>query len=214
MQLTTDMRKDEFARRRRQLMKMMGRGAIAILPAVPEKTRNSDVSYEYRPDSDFFYLTGFAEPEAVAVLIPGRAAAEYILFVARARPDPRNLGRPARRSGRGDSRLRRGRCVSHQRHRRHPAGTDGALLARLLHDGPAPGIRPARDRLGECVEDSSAHRHPSAPGVRRAGSPVARHAAVQVASGTGRDARIGTHRGRRAQARHEVRPARAGRNTR
>ncbi|MET0533330.1 MAG: Xaa-Pro aminopeptidase [Steroidobacter sp.] len=74
------MRKDEFARRRRQLMKMMGRGAIAILPAVPEKTRNSDVLYHYRPDSDFFYLTGFAEPEAVAVLVPGRAAAEYVLF--------------------------------------------------------------------------------------------------------------------------------------
>jgi Xaa-Pro aminopeptidase len=75
------MRRDEFARRRRQLMKMMGKGGIAILPAVPEKSRNSDVSYHYRPDSDFFYLTGFAEPEAVAVLIPGRAQAEYVLFV-------------------------------------------------------------------------------------------------------------------------------------
>lgn len=75
------MRKDEFARRRRQLMKMMGKGGIAILPAVPQKTRNSDVQYHYRPDSDFFYLTGFAEPEAVAVLIPGRAHAEYVLFV-------------------------------------------------------------------------------------------------------------------------------------
>jgi Xaa-Pro aminopeptidase len=75
------MRKDEFARRRRQLMKMMGKGGIAILPAVPEKTRNSDVQYHYRPDSDFFYLTGFAEPEAVAVLIPGRTHAEYVLFV-------------------------------------------------------------------------------------------------------------------------------------
>ena len=75
------MRKDEFARRRRQLVKMMGKGSIAILPAVPEKARNGDVSYHYRPDSDFFYLTGFAEPEAVAVLIPGRAQAEYVLFV-------------------------------------------------------------------------------------------------------------------------------------
>jgi Xaa-Pro aminopeptidase len=75
------MRKDEFDRRRRRLMKMMGRGAIAILPAAPEKSRNSDVSYHYRPDSDFFYLTGFGEPEAVAVLIPGRAQAEYVLFV-------------------------------------------------------------------------------------------------------------------------------------
>jgi Xaa-Pro aminopeptidase len=75
------MRKDEFDRRRRRLMKMMGRGGIAILPAAPEKSRNSDVLYHYRPDSDFYYLTGFAEPEAVAVLIPGRAQAEYVLFV-------------------------------------------------------------------------------------------------------------------------------------
>ena len=75
------MRKDEFDRRRRRLMKMMGRGAIAILPAAPEKLRNSDVSYRYRPDSDFYYLTGFPEPEAVAVLIPGRPQAEYVLFV-------------------------------------------------------------------------------------------------------------------------------------
>ncbi|HEX7116307.1 MAG TPA: aminopeptidase P N-terminal domain-containing protein, partial [Steroidobacter sp.] len=75
------MRKDEFARRRRQLMRMMGKGAIAILPAAAPKFRNGDVSYPYRPDSDFYYLTGFGEPEAVAVLIPGRAHGEYVLFV-------------------------------------------------------------------------------------------------------------------------------------
>ncbi len=70
----------EFARRRRQLMRMMGRGGIAILPAAPRKLRNRDVEYAYRQDSDFYYLTGFGEPEAVAVLVPGRAHAEYILF--------------------------------------------------------------------------------------------------------------------------------------
>ena len=75
------LRKDEYARRRRQLMKIMGKGAIAILPAAPERQRNNDVHYHYRPDSDFHYLTGFNEPEAVAVLIPGREQAEYILFV-------------------------------------------------------------------------------------------------------------------------------------
>ena len=75
------MRKDEFDRRRRRLMKMMGKGGIAILPAAPEKSRNSDVHYHYRPASDFYYLTGFGEPEAVAVLIPGRLQAEYVLFV-------------------------------------------------------------------------------------------------------------------------------------
>lgn len=75
------MHRDEFARRRRQLMRMMGKDAIAILPAAPVRHRNSDVEYPYRQDSDFFYLTGFPEPESVAVLIPGRAQAEYVLFV-------------------------------------------------------------------------------------------------------------------------------------
>lgn len=75
------MNRDEFARRRRQLMRMMGKEAIAILPAAPVRHRNSDVEYAYRQDSDFCYLTGFPEPESVAVLIPGRAQAEYVLFV-------------------------------------------------------------------------------------------------------------------------------------
>src|SRR5262245_31860636 len=75
------MRQDEFGKRRRQLMRHMGRGAIAILPAAPVRTRNSDVEYFYRPDSDFYYLTGFAEPEAVAALMPGRPHGEYVLFV-------------------------------------------------------------------------------------------------------------------------------------
>ena len=75
------MKKTEFARRRRQLMRMMGRGAIAIVPAASVKMRNNDVDYHYRQDSDFQYLTGFGEPEAVAVLVPGRPQGEYVLFV-------------------------------------------------------------------------------------------------------------------------------------
>ncbi len=73
--------KEEFARRRRQLIRIMGRDAIAIVPAAPVRHRNNDVEYAYRQDSDFFYLTGFGEPEAVAVLVPGRPQAEYVLFV-------------------------------------------------------------------------------------------------------------------------------------
>jgi Xaa-Pro aminopeptidase len=72
---------DEFLRRRRQLMRIMGKDCIAILPAAPVRHRNNDVEYRYRQDSDFFYLTGFGEPESVAVLIPGREQAEYVLFV-------------------------------------------------------------------------------------------------------------------------------------
>lgn len=62
-------------------MRIMGRDSIAILPAALEKIRNNDVHHAYRQDSDFQYLTGFGEPEAVAVLVPGREQAEYILFV-------------------------------------------------------------------------------------------------------------------------------------
>jgi Xaa-Pro aminopeptidase len=75
------MAREEFARRRRQLMRLIGRDSIAVLPAAPVRHRNGDVEYAYRQDSDFHYLTGFGEPEAVAVLAPGRAQAEYILFV-------------------------------------------------------------------------------------------------------------------------------------
>ena len=72
---------EEFARRRRQLLRIMGRDCIAIVPAAPVRHRNNDVEYPYRQDSDFFYLTGFGEPESVAVLIPGREHGEYVLFV-------------------------------------------------------------------------------------------------------------------------------------
>jgi len=66
---------------------MMGKGGVAILPAAPVRVRNRDVEYPYRQDSDFYYLTGFPEPEAVAVLIPGRKQAEYILFCRESDPE-------------------------------------------------------------------------------------------------------------------------------
>ncbi len=74
------MNSKEFVRRRKELMQMMGKGAMAILPAAPQRLRNRDAEYPYRQDSDFHYLTGFPEPEAVAVLIPGRKHGEYVLF--------------------------------------------------------------------------------------------------------------------------------------
>ena len=74
------MNPSEFKRRRRQLMGMMGAGSVAILPTSKEAVRNRDVHHPFRPDSDFYYLTGFAEPEAVLVLVPGRTHGEYILF--------------------------------------------------------------------------------------------------------------------------------------
>ena len=75
------MDRKEFVRRRRQFMRMIGKNAIAILPAAPVRYRNGEIEYAFRQDSHFHYLTGFPEPDAVAVLIPGRAHAEYLLFV-------------------------------------------------------------------------------------------------------------------------------------
>jgi Xaa-Pro aminopeptidase len=77
----------EHARRRQLLMQQMGPGGIAILPAAPERQRNRDVDHPYRQHSDFLYLTGFAEPEAVAVLIPGRTQGEYLLFCRERDPE-------------------------------------------------------------------------------------------------------------------------------
>ena len=71
---------EQYRRRRADLMAMMGPGSIAILPAAGEAVRNRDVLYPYRQDSDFYYLSGFAEPESVLVLAPGGARGECVLF--------------------------------------------------------------------------------------------------------------------------------------
>ncbi|MCK5667437.1 MAG: aminopeptidase P N-terminal domain-containing protein, partial [Gammaproteobacteria bacterium] len=70
----------EFKRRRKRLMDMIGDESIAILPTASVHLRNNDVEFPFRPDSDFYYLTGYPEPEAVAVIIPDRPHGEYVLF--------------------------------------------------------------------------------------------------------------------------------------
>lgn len=72
--------KREFARRRRELMAIMAANSIAVVPAAPERVRSRDTLYPYRQDSDFYYLSGFEEPEAVLVLVPGRKQGQFIVF--------------------------------------------------------------------------------------------------------------------------------------
>ena len=67
-------------RRRMELINQIGANDIVIIPTSTVKSRNGDVDFRFRPDSDFFYLTGFAEPEAVAVICPGRDNGEFIIF--------------------------------------------------------------------------------------------------------------------------------------
>lgn len=81
------MDKREFARRRKRIMEVMDEDCIAIIPTAPVRSRNRDVEYPYRPDSDFYYLTGFPEPEAVAVLVPGRPQGKYVLFCRENHPE-------------------------------------------------------------------------------------------------------------------------------
>ncbi len=79
--------KSEFARRRRRLMAEMEPGSIAIIPAARLHVRNRDTEYRFRQDSDFYYISGFDEPDAVAVLMPDRKHGEFILFCQERDPE-------------------------------------------------------------------------------------------------------------------------------
>ena len=67
-----------YIKRRRHLQNKMRRG-IAIIPTAPEVTRNADAHYDYRHDSNFYYLTNFSEPDAVLLLLAGESP-QSILF--------------------------------------------------------------------------------------------------------------------------------------
>jgi len=79
--------KAEFARRRKKLMGMMDRHSIAIIPGAREVTRSRDTEYPFRQNSDLFYLTGFEEPDAVLVLVPGRRQGQVVLFCRERDPE-------------------------------------------------------------------------------------------------------------------------------
>lgn len=70
----------EFGQRRRRLMDLADERSIVIVPAAAERLRSKDTTYPYRQDSDFWYLTGFNEPDAVLVMVPGRKQGQCLLF--------------------------------------------------------------------------------------------------------------------------------------
>ncbi len=120
------MEEKEFIRRRKRLLQLMGAGDVAILPTAPIKIRNRDAEYPYRPDSDFYYLTGFPEPEAVAVLAPGRKHGEYILFCRE--KDPKMETWHGRRAG------LEGACERHGAEDAFPIGDIDEILPGLLEN--------------------------------------------------------------------------------
>ena len=163
-------------------MRMIGRDAIAIVPAAPERMRNNDVHYPYRQDSDFHYLTGFPEPEAVLVLMPGpRAGRIRSCSAAIAMPSARRWD-GARAGPDGATRdYGADDAFPDRRHRRDPAGPDRGPRARLLPLGPRPRVRPARDRLGQSPARAGAQGRASRRRNSSRWPPPARHAPVQDA---------------------------------
>ena len=103
--------KKACARRRAALMERIGPGGVAVIPAASEVTRSRDTHYRFRQNSDFAYLTGFDEPDALAVIAPGRPQGEFVLFVR-----PKDAEREiwdGRRAGPAGARRRYGADQAH-----------------------------------------------------------------------------------------------------
>lgn len=66
--------------KRKEFMRKM-KGGVAIFPSALPALRTHDVEYEYRQDSNFYYLTGFEEPGSICVLAPGHPEHRFVLFV-------------------------------------------------------------------------------------------------------------------------------------
>ncbi|MCY4450757.1 MAG: aminopeptidase P N-terminal domain-containing protein [Immundisolibacterales bacterium] len=118
----------EYARRRRRLIEEAGEDCAIIVPAAPIARRNRDIEYPYRPDSDFFYLTGFPEPDSVALMLPGRSAGEYLLFCREHEPYEERMHGP--RAGLD------GACDRYGADDAFPIDDIDEILPRLLEDRP------------------------------------------------------------------------------
>ena len=118
----------EYVRRRRRLVEDADEDCAIIVPGAPVARRNRDIAYPYRPDSDFFYLTGFPEPDAVALLLPGRGAGEYLLFCREEDPVDERMHGP--RAGLA------GACGRYGADDAFPIDDIDEILPRLLEDRP------------------------------------------------------------------------------
>lgn len=114
------------AERRQKLLETLDAKSIVILSSNPIAHRNGDIEYAYRQDSNFFYLTGFNEPESIAVFSPGRKEGEFILFN---RPrDPEKETWTGKRAG------QEGACELIGADESHPIEDFKKILPQLLKD--------------------------------------------------------------------------------
>jgi len=119
---------EEFRARRERFLESIGDG-VAVLAAAPELLKSRDTEIIYRQNSDFFYLTGFLEPGAVAVLTPHDAEHRFTLFV---RPrDPERETWSGKRAGVEGARQRFGADAA------YPIGELDDRLKALVEQGDA-----------------------------------------------------------------------------
>lgn len=78
---------ERYAARRARVAELLGPDGVLVLPAGPQVVVGRDLELRYRPDPDFYYLTGYTEPSAVLVLAPGHEEGEFWLFVRPRDPD-------------------------------------------------------------------------------------------------------------------------------
>lgn len=132
------------SQRRRRLMEQMGPESAALIVSHPEMIRNNDTLHEYRPNSDLVYLSGFEEPEAALLLLPGHAQYPFVMFV---RPkDPEREVWTGRRAG------VEGAIAAYGAGTAHPIGELESALPKYLEGVESLymnlGQDPDRDRLG------------------------------------------------------------------
>lgn len=119
----------DFAARRRRVLDALGPRAAALFVGPRPAVRSNDVEYPYRQDSDVLYLTGFREPGAAVLLVPGHPDGEYHLFV---RPrDPERETWTGRRAGVEGARSLFGADAA------HPIEELDALVPKLVGDRDA-----------------------------------------------------------------------------
>jgi Xaa-Pro aminopeptidase len=137
---------NEHRRRRRALLEAIGPDGVLIIPAATEMLRNRDVHYPFRQNSDFLWLTGFPEPDAVAVLAPRHKEGDYVLFVRPKNPEREQWD--GRRFGTEGALERFGAKAAHplsdideklpellasRRRLYYPFGQDNAFDLRVMH---------------------------------------------------------------------------------
>jgi Xaa-Pro aminopeptidase len=149
---------DAFRARRERYLEHAG-DAVTVLAAAPEKFKSRDTEVRFRQDSDFFYLTGFPEPEAVAVLTPHDPERRFTLFVRPRDPEreawngPRAGVEGARERFGADAAYPLAELDEHLRELLEPAEEvvyalgSGAVMDRRLA-GLVAGFRRSRPRSG------------------------------------------------------------------